>query len=62
MQELFTDPSIPERPQLLQWLNNHPAVQNMNEKELLLLLLFRIDTIDATVRDILYNTKTHWVN
>jgi hypothetical protein len=58
----FNGISKNERTKLLQWLNKQDALTSMSEKELLLVLLFRLNALQTSIDEIQKNTKTHWVN
>ena len=47
-------------PGLHEWLDRHPTLARMDEKELLLLLLYKLDTEQRSLNEIRSNTKTHW--
>lgn len=51
---------VNEFPGLQDWLSRQPSLAMMDEKELLLLLLFKLELLQRSVNEVRSNTKTHW--
>lgn len=47
-------------PGLQEWLDHRPALAMMDEKELLLLLLYKLEMLQLSITEVRQNTTTHW--
>lgn len=51
-----------EYPGLREWLDRHPELISMDEKALLLLVLYKLEGQQRALNEIQLDTKTHWTN